>query len=186
MFSALKNSDLNNSNSESFEQLISKHINKLYNFALRLTQDADNAKDLLQECCLTACENYFQLKDVKKIKPWLFQILHRKFLNNYRGKKDAALIDIDLTEELLTDSDDFFNIKKIEYMVEDEIYNAFYTLPVEFREIILLADIEDLSYKEISEILDIPMGTIASRLYRGHKLLKEKLWHYAQNLGYKK
>ena len=186
MFSALNNSDLNNSNSESFEQIISKHINKLYNFALRLTQDADNANDLLQESCLTAFENYYQLKDVKKIKPWLFQILHRKFLNNYRGKKDAPLIDIELTEELLTDSDDFFNIKKIENMVGDEIYNAFYTLPVEFREIILLADNEDLSYKEISEILNIPMGTIASRLYRGHKLLKEKLWHYAQNLGYKK
>jgi len=70
-------------------------------------------------------------------------------------------------------------------MIGDEVQNAFDVLPVESREIILLADIEELSYRDISEILDIPMGTVASRLYRSHSLLKEKLQEYARKLGYK-
>lgn len=175
---------LNNSDVSSFEQLLSKHLDRLYNFALRLTTNQDDAKDLLQECCLTAFENFYQLKDIQKMKPWLFQIMHRRFINNYRRKKEPQIIDVDLDENLLADSDNFFVKREFENRIGDEVLKAFTSLPNEFREVILLADIEELSYRDISEIINIPMGTIASRLFRGHKLLKEKLKNYAQNFGY--
>jgi len=176
---------MNNNDVSSFEQLLSKHLNSLYNFALRLTNDKENAGDLLQESCLTAFENFYQLKDVQKIKPWLLQIMHRKFINNYRRKKEIQLIDIDLDENLLADADNYFDKNEFENMVSDEVQKAFTSLPIEFREVILLADIEELSYREISATINVPMGTIASRLYRGHNLLKEKLQEYARKSGYK-
>lgn len=174
-------------------------MDRLYNFALRLTNDEDNAKDLLQECCLTAYENFYQLKDIQKIKPWLFQIMHRKFINNITRRekgsrlwagKEPGIIDIELDENLLSVPDDFFDVpaiwdkNKFNNAVGDEIRQAFVSLPVEFREVILLADIEGLSYRDTAEILGIPMGTVASRLYRAHSLVKEKLQNYARRYGY--
>ena len=185
MKSSKRIAPLNDNNEVSFEQLLSMYMDRLYSFALRLTNDEDNAKDLLQECCLTAFEKFHQLKEVQKFKPWIFQIMHRKFLNSYRRKKEPQLIDIELNEELLTATDELFDKNKYENLIGDEVQNAFDFLPFEFREIILLADIEELPYRDISEILDIPMGTVASRLYRGHSLLKEKLQVYARKLGYK-
>ncbi|MDO8549307.1 MAG: sigma-70 family RNA polymerase sigma factor, partial [Ignavibacteria bacterium] len=179
-----KNPDLAEG-TESFEQLLSRHLDGLYNFALRLTRNEEQAKDLLQDCCLTAFEKFHQLKNVQRFKQWLFQIMHRKFINNYRRKKEPELIDIALNEDLLTDTYETFDKNRFENLIGDEVKKAFDFLPAEFREIILLADIEELSYRDISEILDIPMGTVASRLYRGHRLLKEKLQEYARKLGYK-
>lgn len=160
-------------------------MDRLYNFALHLTRNEEKAKDLLQDCCLTAFEKFYQLKNVQSFKAWLFQIMHRKFINNYRRKKDPELIDIELDEELLSDADNSFDQNKFENLIGDEVQKAFDFLPVEFKEIILLADIEELPYRDISKILNIPMGTVASRLYRGHSLLKEKLQEYALKFGYK-
>lgn len=184
IISAIRNPDLSEEN-ESFEQLLSSHLDGLYNFALRLTDNDDDAKDLLQECSLTSFEKFHQLKEIQKFKQWIFQIMHRKFINNYRRKKEPELIDIELNEDLLTDTYESFDKNRFENLIGDEVQEAFDFLPVEFREIILLADIEELSYREISDIIDIPMGTVASRLYRGHSLLKEKLQDYARKLGYK-
>ncbi len=191
IINAIKNPGLAEG-TQSFEQLLSNHLDGLYNFALRLTRNEEQAKDLLQDCCLTAFEKFHQLKEVQKFKQWIFQILHRKFINNYRRKKEPQIIDIELNEELLANTDESFNKDKFvqwtpfgENMIGDEVQKAFDLLPDEFREIILLADIEELSYREISDIIDIPMGTVASRLYRGHSLLKEKLQEYARKLGYK-
>lgn len=184
LLSAQKKLDLkNNSSIESFEHLLSRYLDRLYSFALRLTHNEDDAKDLLQDCCLTAYEKFYQLKDASKIKPWLFQIMHRKFINNYRRKKEPELIDIELNENILDEADNFNN-DKFEFLIGDEVQKAFNSLPIEFREVILLADIEELHYKDISEILNLPKGTVASRLYRGHNLLKEKLQVYARKLGY--
>ena len=169
---------------ESFEQLLSMHFDSLYNFALRLTRNEEKAKDLLQECSLTAFEKFHQLKEVQKFKKWIFQIMHRKFLNNYIRKKEPELIDIELSEELLTNENETFDKNRFENQIGDEVQKAFEFLPVKFREVIILADIEELPYNEISGILDIPMGTVASRLYRGHSLLKEKLQEYSRKFGY--
>lgn len=183
IISAIRNPDLSEE-SESFEQLLTSHLDSLYNFALHLTRDEEKAKDLLQECCLTALEKFYQLKNRRKFKSWLFQIMHRKFINNYRRKKEPELIDIEINEDLLSDKYEIFEKNKFQNQIGDEVQKAFDFLPVDFKKIILLADIEELSYRDISEILNIPMGTVASRIYRGHRLLKERLKEYASKLGY--
>lgn len=177
---------LSSEGANTFEQLILKYMDNLYGLAVRLTRNREEAKDLLQESCLTAYENFDQLREIEKIKPWLFRILHRKFINNYRRKKEPPLVDIELDENLLAASGAVFQPEHFEKLLSDEVQSAFISLPVEFREAIILADIEEFSYREIAEILDLPMGTVASRLYRGHSLLSEKLREYAEKHGYEK
>ncbi len=169
----------------SFEQLLLRHLNSLYGLAFRLTKNREQAKDLLQEASLKAYENFHQLREFEKAKIWLYRILHRAFLSNYRRRRqETPVVDIALDESLLADADDSFEVRVFENLLDDEVQAAFDALPMEFREVIMLADIEELSYREISEILNIPMGTVASRLYRGHSLLREKLKEYARQHGY--
>ena len=124
IISVIKNPDLVKVR-ESFEQLLSSHLEGLYNFALRLTNDEEDAKDLLQECCLTAFEKFHQLNEIQKFKQWLFQIMHRKFINNYRRKKEPELIDIELNEELLSGIDEMFDKGRLENLISDEVQKAF-------------------------------------------------------------
>jgi RNA polymerase sigma-70 factor (ECF subfamily) len=169
----------------SFEQLLLRHLNSLYGLAMRLTQNREQAKDLLQEACLKAFENFHRLREIEKVKIWLFRILHRTFISSSRRRRhELPLVDIDLDESLLAEAGDSFEIRAFENLLDDEVQAAFDALPVEFREVIVLADIEELSYREIAEILNIPMGTVASRLYRGHSLLRERLKGYARQHGY--
>jgi RNA polymerase sigma-70 factor (ECF subfamily) len=169
----------------SFEQLLLRHLDSLYGLAFRLTKNHEQAKDLLQEASLKAYENFHQLREIEKIKIWLFRILHRVFINRCRRhRNDPPFVDIELDESMLAEAGDSFEIRAFEDLLDDEVQAAFDALPVEFREIIMLVDIEELSYREIAEILNIPMGTVASRLYRGHSLLREKLKEYAQHHGY--
>jgi RNA polymerase sigma-70 factor (ECF subfamily) len=169
----------------SFEQLLLRHLDGLYGLALRLTKNREQARDLLQEACLKACENFHQLRELEKVKTWLFRILHRTFISRHRRRRqELPLVDIELDESLLADAGDSFESRAFENLLDDEVQAAFDALPVEFREVIVLADIEELSYREIAEILNIPMGTVASRLYRGHSLLREKLKEYARHRGY--
>ncbi|MGH7601541.1 MAG: sigma-70 family RNA polymerase sigma factor, partial [bacterium] len=99
-------------------------------------------------------------------------------------RNELPLVDIELDESLLADAGGSFEVRAFENLLDDEVQAAFDALPVEFREVIVLADIEELSYREIAEILNIPMGTVASRLYRGHSLLRERLKEYARQHGY--
>ncbi|MDW7681564.1 MAG: RNA polymerase sigma factor, partial [bacterium] len=141
---------------ESFEQALSRHLNSLYGLAFRLTQNQEKAKDLLQESCLTAFEKFSQLREIDKMKPWLFQILHRKFINGYRRKQEPPIVDIELDEQMLTTPADDLPGDCFEQLLSDEVQAAFADLPTEFREMIILADIEEFSYREIAEILEIP------------------------------
>jgi RNA polymerase sigma-70 factor (ECF subfamily) len=169
----------------SFEQLLLRHLDSLYGLAFRLTKNREQAKDLLQEASLKALENFQQLREFEKAKTWLLRILHRVFLSRYRRRRHAPpLVDIELDESLLTDAGDSSEVRAFENLLDDEVQAAFDALPVEFREVIVLADIEEISYREIAEILNIPMGTVASRLYRGHSLLRERLKEYARQHGY--
>ncbi|HDP99893.1 MAG TPA: sigma-70 family RNA polymerase sigma factor [bacterium] len=171
---------------ETFEQLLSQHLDSLYGLAFRLTQNQEKARELLQESCLTAFEKFSQLREINKMKPWLFQILHRKYLNAYRRKKEPPIVDIELDEELLTIPNDELSADHFEQLFGDEVQTAFDFLPAEFREVIFMADIEEFSHREIAGILEIPIGTVASRLYRGHSLLADKLKEYASKHGYLK
>lgn len=169
----------------SFEQLVLRHLDSLYGFAFRLTKNREQARDLLQEASLKALENFQQLREFDKAKTWLFRILHRVFLSRYRRRRhELPLVDIELDESLLADAGDSFEVRAFGNLLDDEVQAAFDALAVEFREVIMLADIEELSYREIAEILNIPMGTVASRLYRGHTLLRERLKEYARQHGY--
>lgn len=169
----------------SFEHLLLQHLDSLYRMAYRLTSDRQMAEDLLQEACLKAYEQFPRLREVRKIKTWLFRILRHTFLSQYRSQsKEPPLVDVDLEKVLGESAEESFDPDPFGCLFEDEIQTAFDALPVEFREVILLADIEECSYREIAEILEIPPGTVASRLYRGHSLLREKLMGYARRHGY--
>jgi RNA polymerase sigma-70 factor (ECF subfamily) len=125
------------------------------------------------------------LRDIEKVKIWLFRILHRVFFNRYRRHRhDPPFVDIELDESLLENAQEAASVNYFENLLDDEVQTAFNAIPAEFREVIILADVEELSYREIAEILNIPMGTVASRLYRGHSLLREKLKEYAKQHGY--
>jgi RNA polymerase sigma-70 factor (ECF subfamily) len=167
------------------------HADALYNFAYHLTGNEEDANDLFQEALLKAWRFIDRYEEGTNAKAWLFTIAKNAFINEYRrkvkspnkvelqdfivyqDKKDTALSGgADLRQEMF------------QYLMGDEVTMAINRLPVDFRTVILLCDIEDFSYEEIAKILDIPIGTVRSRLFRARNLLKEQLKSYAENFGY--
>jgi len=167
------------------------HIKPLYHFAYRLTNDEDDAYDLVQDTYLKAYRFITSFERGSNAKAWLFRILKNSFINNYRkNTKEPTQIDYEEAEVFLntgkavwSDSIDLRD-KIFRSLVGDEITNALNSLPVDFKTVIILCDIEEFSYEEIAKITDIPVGTVRSRLHRARKLLKEKLAVYARNMGY--
>ncbi len=178
---------------ELFESEFLPHIKALKTFAYYLTYDENEANDLVQETYLKAFKYVEKYKAGTNSKAWLFRILKNGYINNYRKKKkEPDRVDFD---DIVSyhKRDDVTNSKYLdlkedgnfEEVMGDEITRAINSLPDEFRQIILLADIEDFSYKEISDIIEVPIGTVRSRLFRARNLLKELLRKYALSLGYK-
>lgn len=169
-----------------FEHILIEHLNVLYTTALRLTGSKEGAEDLVQESSLKAFRKFDQLQDTNKSKGWFLQILLNTFRDSYRKqKRKAGVVDVELTEELVAsasikayDQEKIFN-----YLVEGEVQEALSKLPVEFRSVVILSDLQDCSYQEIADILQCSLGTVASRLFRGRKLLREYLEKYARNRG---
>ncbi len=163
-----------------FEDAILANLEGLYTFALRLLGGRrELAEDLVQETCLRALRAYETLHSPEKIKPWFFKILVNTYINQYHRQSRMKPIDVELSDSLLssapvasalTPEEQFF-----QGLLDREIQEALDRLPAEFRTVVWLADVEELSYLEISEILDCPPGTVASRLYRAHSLLREHL-----------
>lgn len=146
------------------------------------------AEDLLQEACLRAFRHYQSLRSAKKIKSWLFQILINTHINEFhRRSREIPIIDVELSEALLDSVQAPSPITPeellFERLLDSEVQQALDALPVEFRIVVWLADVEEFSYQEISEIINCPLGTVASRLYRGHSLLRERLREYARQRG---
>ena len=174
-----------------FEEELYPHLDALYNFAFHLTYNEDDASDLVQETYLKAYRFIESYVAGTNAKAWLFKILKNAFINEYR-KKSKQPIKVDF-EELL-DFHDLENYKQIgsldarqdvfQNMMGDEVSNALNQLPVDFRTVILLCDIDGFTYEEISKIIDIPIGTVRSRLHRARGLLKEKLNEYAKSMGF--
>jgi RNA polymerase sigma-70 factor (ECF subfamily) len=175
-----------------FEKEFFPHMDALYNFAFHLTYDEDDANDLVQETYMKAYRFANSYVEGTNAKAWLFKILKNAFINEYRKKskqpnkvdyeeivsyhdqEDVQLVGtLDLREEIFQD------------MLGDEVTKAINTLPVDFRTVILLCDIEGFTYEEIAKIIDIPIGTVRSRLHRARQMLKELLEDYAKTLGYK-
>ncbi|MDR7132331.1 RNA polymerase sigma-70 factor (ECF subfamily) [Algoriphagus sp. 4150] len=167
------------------------HIDSMYNFGYRLTFDEDDAKDLVQDTYLKAYRFINSFEQGTNAKAWLFRILKNSFINEYR-KKSKQPTKVDYQEvETYYNSDDVhyqstsdLRAESVKDMLGDEISNALNSLAVDFRTVIILCDLEGFTYEEMAKILDIPIGTVRSRLHRARNLLKEKLQGYAHNMGY--
>lgn len=168
------------------------NINSMYNFAYRLTLDSDDAKDLLQDTYLKAYRFIDSFQKGTNAKAWLFRILKNSFINDYRKKsKEPSKVDYQEVETYYNSEDvdrqitPDLRVEALQDMIGDEISTALNALDVDFRTVIILCDLEGFKYEEMAKILDIPIGTVRSRLHRARNLLKEKLSEYAKQMGYK-
>lgn len=177
---------------EIFDTEFLPHINAMYNFAYRLTFDDDDAKDLVQDTYLKAFRFITSFERGTNAKAWLFRIMKNSFINDFRKKsKEPAKVDYQEVETFYN-SDDVdkaittdLRVETVQDMMGDEISNALNSLDVDFRTVIILCDLEGFKYDEMAKILDIPIGTVRSRLHRARNLLKEKLRDYANKMGFK-
>jgi RNA polymerase sigma-70 factor, ECF subfamily len=176
---------------QDFDSIIVPHMSALKNFALKMTNDMDDADDLLQDTLLKAFRFFDKFEKGTNAKAWLFQIMKNSFINNYRkNAKSPDKIDYE-------DIQNFYeNIKADEVktthfqgdafsdILDDDLANALAVLPDDFRTIVFLSDIEGYSYEEIADFIDCPIGTVRSRLHRARKMLYALLFQYAQENGY--
>jgi RNA polymerase sigma factor (sigma-70 family) len=177
---------------EIFDKEFMPHINSMYNFGFRLTLDRDDAKDLVQDTYLKAYRFIESFQKGTNAKAWLFRILKNSFINDYRKKtKEPSKVDYQEVETYYNSEDvnrqitPDLRVESLKDMIGDEISNALNSLDVDFRTVIILCDLEGFKYEEMAKILDIPIGTVRSRLHRARNLLKEKLSEYAKSMGYK-
>jgi RNA polymerase sigma-70 factor (ECF subfamily) len=176
-----------------FDKEFMPHIDSMYNFAFRLTNDEDDANDLLQDTYMKAFRFINSFQEGTNAKAWLFRILKNSFINDYRKKsKEPSKVDYQEVEAVYNSTEDAeyesttdLRIEAVQDMIGDEVAMALNGLPVDFRTVIILCDIEGFTYEEMAKILDIPIGTVRSRLHRARNLLKEKLRSYAKSMGYK-
>lgn len=179
------------SHSEVFETELFPHINALKTFAYNLTYNEEDANDLVQETYMKAhrfIDKYIQGTNAKA---WLFKILKNAYINQYR-KKSKRPTKVDFEEIVSYQNSDtagsmqYLDLRQeiFQNMMGDEVTTAINSLPIDFRAVILLCDVEGFTYEEISKIIDVPIGTVRSRLFRGRNLLKEKLKSYAEQMGY--
>lgn len=175
-----------------FDQEFLPHLDSMYNFAYRLTFDEDDSKDLVQDTYLKAYRFITSFQQGTNSKAWLYRILKNSFINDFRKKsKQPAKVDYhevenfynseDVDESITVD----LRVDAIKDMIGDEISIALNSLAVDFRTVIILCDLEGFTYEEMAKILDIPIGTVRSRLHRARNLLKEKLQVYASSMGFK-
>lgn len=174
---------------ETFENEFLPHIDSLYNFGFYLTNDEDEAKDLLQETYLRAYKYITYYQKGTNAKAWLLRILKNTFINDYR-KKSKKPVHLSFEDFYTGDENEdtgFIDLRQevFDSLIGDEVTKALNALPVDYRLIILLCDIEGFKYEEIAKIIDVPIGTVRSRLHRARNMLKEKLKGYASKKGYK-
>ncbi len=175
--------------SKAFEDQVLEHVDVLYAVALRLTRNAADAEDLTQNTLVKALRFHDKYKEGTYIKAWLLTILRNTFINEYRRKTRRPMtVELTGAEAAQSDSPDpevtlQLDRNRREHLFElldDEVRAALDAIPEDFREAVIMADLEDRSYKEIAEHMGCPLGTVMSRLYRGRKLLREQLDNYAR------
>jgi RNA polymerase sigma-70 factor, ECF subfamily len=176
--------------SQAFEEEVLQHLDMMHAVALRLTRNMADAEDLTQNTLVKALRFHDRFKEGTYIKAWLLTILRNTFINEYRRKArrpaqvelsgteavDGKFIDPEVPLEMDRD-----RREDLMELLDDEVKAAIEALPDDFRGTVIMADLEDRSYKQIAEIMDCPLGTVMSRLYRGRKLLRETLKEYAQD-----
>lgn len=174
-----------------FDTELLPHMDALKTFAYHLTFDDDDAEDLVQETYMKAYRFIDKYQEGTNAKAWLFKILKNAYINQYRKKvKRPTKVDF---EEIISyhDSDDksstsYLDLREeiFENIMGDEITIAINNLPIDFRTVVLLCDVEGFTYEEISKIIDVPIGTVRSRLFRARNILKDRLKTYAATQGY--
>ena len=169
-------------------------LDALFSAALRMTRNAAEAEDLVQETYLKAYRGYGSFQEGTNLKAWLYRILTNTFINSYRAKKRRP------DESDLEEIEDLYLYRRLggleaaaagrsaeeevlDSFTDDEVKNAVESLPEQFRIAVLLSDVEGFSYKEIAEIMDVPIGTVMSRLHRGRKALQKSLYEFGTNRG---
>ena len=155
-----------------FEELAMPLFDQLYNFARWLTQDTTEAEDLVQETYAKALRGFSSYQLGTNFRAWMYRILRNSFLSSRTGLKTMVAIDEEADEKLLPAESATPETILIERANREMVQQALVDLPVPFREILLLCEVEEMSYQEISETLAIPMGTVMSRLSRARKALR--------------
>jgi RNA polymerase sigma-70 factor (ECF subfamily) len=176
-----------------FEDTAMPFVDALYNTAYRMTRNSQDAEDLVQETYLKAYRYYDKFTEGTNLKAWLFRILKNTFINNYRKRQSQPL------QSAFDDIEDAFeNQIRVEPgkripnpeedilkdVLDEDVQRALDELPEDYRMVVLLADLEGFSYQEISDILEVPPGTVMSRLYRARRRLEEQMLRYARDHGY--
>ncbi len=172
---------------DGFEAVALAHMDSLYRYALRMSRNETDAEDLVQDTYLRAYRFFDKFEEGTNCKAWLLTILKNTFINTIRhDKKYQQMIHLPEMEEhgveLLTDADPEGEI--FGNLLDDDITAAMNELPAGYRTTVLLADMEGLSYREVADKMDCPVGTVMSRLHRGRRLLKKRLQDYAAQYGY--
>ncbi len=176
-----------------FEEEMMPHVDALFNYALHsFTRNEDDANDLVQDTMLKAYSSIDSYQEGTNAKAWLFKILYNTYINTYRKKKKRPNeVDFEKIKNLNNDEgNEFSNVVTIDedvfgLMLGDEVSKAMDQLSDEARTVILLSDIMDFKYEEIAALLDIPIGTVRSRLFRARNTLKEILREYGKSIGIK-
>lgn len=177
-----------------FERDAMEFAPQLYSAALRMTRNPADAEDVVQETFLKAYRAYASFEEGTNLKAWLYRILTNTYINRYRKKsRRPDEVDLGEVEDLYLyrrlgaantpDSSRSAEEAVLEGIVDEDVKRAVEALPERFRLPVLLADVEGFAYKEIAEIMDVPIGTVMSRLHRGRKQLQKALWQFAEERG---
>jgi RNA polymerase sigma-70 factor (ECF subfamily) len=174
-----------------FEKEAVPHMDILYNYALRMTNNGDDADDLVQETFMKAYRFWDKYEKGTNIRAWLFRIMKNSYINRYRKEtKEPDTVDYDKIQNyyssIRAESADANDLQEKIFggLLEDDVAQALETLPEEFRTVVILCDIEGLTYEEIAQFVDSPIGTVRSRIHRGRKMLRTTLFEYARKRGY--
>jgi RNA polymerase sigma-70 factor (ECF subfamily) len=181
----------NRERNQAIENEVLPHMDALHGYALYLTRNRNDAEELTQETLLKAVNAFSQYQRGTNCKAWLFRIMYNTFLNGIRKNRvqyefeDAVVADLAEREDLKafvkanrTPEESF-----VAMLSRSKVREAVERLPEEFKSVVVLADLEGFAYKEIAEIVGCPIGTVMSRLHRGRKLLRVRLFQWARELG---
>ena len=174
-----------------FEREVLPILPNLYGAALRFTRNPQDAEDLVQETYLRAFRGFAGFQEGTNLRAWMYRILTNTFINIYRKKQrePVTVQDDDIEDWYLYDRLGSSTVEAsaesevLEKLPDEDVQRALEALPEGFRMAVLLADVEGFSYKEIAQIMDVPIGTVMSRLHRGRKALQKALWETVRERG---